>query len=89
MAPILIQRAKRNHSGRIPGVGPPQLIPRALRMLTPSEYAKVIEMTKKREAVQRESMALLASLGLNPTGQYVFHRSGAVTERGNWRPRYD
>lgn len=89
----LIQKAKRYPSGRIearPGViaSPPVLIPRVLRMMTPEETARMVAIQEKRVAIQRESMAFLASLGLKPTGQYVFHKSGAVTERGRHRPVY-
>ena len=89
MPPQIIRKALRHPSGRIEGVAPPQLIPRVLRMLTPTEQARMLVLQAKREAVQRESMEFLASIGLNPHGQYVFHKTGAVTERGRWRPRYD
>lgn len=93
MSLTLIQRAARFPSGRIedrPGVlkSPAKLIPRVLRMMTPAEQAKMLAIQAKREAVQRESMEFLASLGLNPRGQYIFHKSGAVTERGRHRPVY-
>lgn len=89
MAPVIIQKALRHPNGRIEGASPPQLIPRVLRMLTPMEQLKLYAIQAQREAAQRESMKFLASLGLNPRGQYVFHKSGAVTERGRYRPRYD
>ena len=85
----VIRKAHRFPNGRIEGVGPPQLIPRVLRMMTLSEQLKLYAIEAKRRAIQRESMEFLASLGLNPKGQYVFHKTGAVTERGRWRPRYD
>ena len=89
MALQLIRRAERTETGRVKDVGPPKLIPRVLRMLTAEEQAKMLVIQAKREAVQRESMAFLVSIGLSPTGQYVFHKTGAVTERGRWRPVYD
>ena len=87
-APQIIRRAERYASGRIKGASPPILVPRVLRMLTPFEQARMLAIQAKREAVQREAMAFLASIGLNPMGQYVFHKSGAVTERGGWKPVY-
>lgn len=87
-APQVIRKAERYPNGRIAGAAPPVLIPRIWRMLTPTEYAAMLALTEKRQAVERESMAFLASLGLDPRGQYVFHKSGAVTERGRYRPRY-
>ena len=88
MFPTIIRKAERYPNGRIAGASPPKLIPRVLRMLTPQEQMKMLVLQAKREAVQRESMEFLASLGLNPHGQYVFHKTGAVTERGNHRPVY-
>ena len=93
MGLTLVQKAKRFPSGRIearPGVleSPPVLIPRVLHMMSADETARLVAIQEKRVAVQRESMAFLSSLGLRPTGQYVFHKSGAVTERGRHRPIY-
>ena len=87
-APQIIRRAPRYASGRIKGASPPILVPRVLRMLTPFEQARMLSIQARREQVQCESMAFLASIGLDPRGQYVFHKTGAVTERGNWKPVY-
>lgn len=88
MALQVIRKAERYPNGRIAGASPPLLIPRVLRMMTPAEQIKLYMIQAKREAVQRESMEFLVSLGLEPRGQYVFHKTGAVTERGRYRPRY-
>lgn len=84
----VIRKAERYPNGRIAGASPPQLIPKVLRMLSVAEQAKMLVIQAKREAVQRESIEFLAGLGLDPRGQYVFHKTGAVTERGRYRPRY-
>ena len=88
MALQIIRKAERYPNGRIAGVGPPKLVPRVLRMMTVAEQTKLLLIHAKRETVQRESMEFLASLGLNPRGQYVFHKTGAVTERGRHKPFY-
>ena len=89
MPPQIIRRALRHPSGRIEGVAPPKLIPRIVRMMTVDEQAKMLVITAKRQAVNEESMKFLASMGLDPMGQYVFHKSGAVTERTRWKPVYE
>jgi hypothetical protein len=87
-SPQIIRRAERLPNGRVKGESPPILIPRVLRMMTPLEQIRLRSIEEKRRAVFRESRAFLVSLGLDPKGEYVFHTSGAVTERGRWRPIY-
>ena len=88
MSPQIIRKAERLPNGRIVGAAPPVLAPRVLRMLSVQEQAKLYELEARRRAIQRESMKFLASLGLNPRGEYIFRKDGSVIERGNWQPLY-
>jgi hypothetical protein len=88
MPPTIIRKAERYPSGRIAGASPPVLLPKVVHVLTVAEQVKLYQIEERRQNIRRESMDFLVSIGLKPTGQYVFHKNGGVTERGRSSPRY-
>ena len=94
----LLKPAARTNGGyvkdnRVPFkkiVAPEVLTPRVLMFLSPEQKAKMAEITRRKLEVEQDMRSFIDGLGLDAKGkhQYVFHDSGAVTERTVYRPFY-